>query len=512
MRHSPVPLLSLILAGGALAQTPVNHVFNHRACDPEGSPRTAPVVAVGCQVLDPDLGCVADSPVTLLLNLQAPAALRVKVLLSNAPPQLLNQLVVTGKAKLHESTLIVAPGSSAITGFSGASIPIPLLRPSVVLPPQSSGGLDGAATTRVRFVISQFVGATRVADASVNDVYRGCSRARTAGDTIVQSQFSSSRNAVALIHGRRSTGCGTPWSEVHTGAATIFLGNLLKNEGCFSSAATFSQDHAVAFKPGLTSWTNDAIDKLPMPAGARVLERVKLWLLYDPCVAGEFPCTALQRAAVKKWPETNLATAALILKQQFGGIDFENLGKTDLTEIEDAERSALVQAAWIPAGCGGSSASPNSPTPTQLTLNALTAATGAIAPNQLNVFYVLDPGGGGVWCAANDPDGRGINTILIASHHDPRELAHEIGHALLNFGGHVEGLPGFTNDMIRRNLMNSQNLGDALTIGQLFRANVDTGSAVNRHGRRPGASTLPCDNPTPGSSCPKLSLDVMPRP
>jgi hypothetical protein len=210
---------------------------------------------------------------------------------------------------------------------------------------------------------------------------------------------------------------------------------------------------------------------------------------------------------VKLWAQTELGTANTIYKQEFAGMGFKHLGPTDLTGPE--ESTATVQHAWAPPGC-------TSAADTAETLERLHDITGDLDANQLNVFYVqtlLPFSAAGVWCGEHDPDGPGANTILLASHHYAHTLAHEIGHAVLNSAHHAENLTdGFTDLTSSDNLMRVGDLGGTvrLTIGQLFRANLDAGSAINRHHARNGPTTS-CDAAMAGNSCPPLTFDVRPR-
>lgn len=499
----------VVLTGTAMAQTPWNYVSHLRACKAGASQSTATALSVGCEVLDVTLGCTANSQITVRMNFDAPAGFKAEVRLSNVASESLRELVPSGNARWADDrhqTLLLAPGHSSLAPFPGASTRVPLLTSTIVAP---SALPNPARTTAVRLVMAQFVGSTRVAEASVNTVYHECPIAKATEDQIKQPGFGSSSDAVVLINGRRSSGC-VPWPEVARGSETVFLGNLLQKGNCTSNAAIFSDSHAMSYRPDLTNWTDAANNTLTLTPAVVVKQRVKLWLLYDPCVTRQFgvTCSAEDAQAVKEWPQTNLADAAAIFKEQFGGVDFEQVGTTiDLSETQDAVLAAKVQAAWVPAGCGQPvQGGPANPTAT--TLDTLLAITGPTDPNQLNVFYVQNPGGGGVWCALNDPDGRGVNTILIGSVHDPKELAHELGHALMNLGSHVDDIAGFTDEAIGSNLMTTGTIGPLLTIGQLFRANVDSSGAINRHGRRTGPTTS-CDT---GYQCPGLSFDVRPRP
>lgn len=196
---------------------------------------------------------------------------------------------------------------------------------------------------------------------------------------------------------------------------------------------------------------------------------VSFWILYDPCT--EKPCDVVVHEAVRTLPQTELEIARTIFKRA-PGIDLIEVRRVDLTE------RAAAQGAQDPIGCYDRDS-------TATTLAQLARLTGPTDPNQFHVYYVRDPGAYGVWCGVYDP--AGADMILIGSLHQPRTLAHEIGHALLNSGDHVEeGIEGFSAENLRDNLMRGDYLGEHLTIGQMLRANFNPGSAVNRH--HPGST------------------------
>ena len=93
---------------------------------------------------------------------------------------------------------------------------------------------------------------------------------------------------------------------------------------------------------------------------------------------------------------------------------------------------------------------------------------------------------------------------------DPFLLAHELGHALLNSGEHADNDNGFLEVDGVNNLMRpGDQAGGYLTIGQLYRMNFLGGSALNRHGKRPGGAKVECGGIGESVQCPAACFDVL---
>jgi hypothetical protein len=114
--------------------------------------------------------------------------------------------------------------------------------------------------------------------------------------------------------------------------------------------------------------------------------------------------------------------------------------------------------------------------------------------------------GWGSWCGTHSA--KGADIILLSTFTRDLTVAHELGHALLNTGYHAsDALSGFGAG--KSNLMYAGDPGSYLSIGQLFRMNLGSRSAINRHKVRP--TTLPqVDCPTFANSgqCPAACFDV----
>jgi hypothetical protein len=126
-------------------------------------------------------------------------------------------------------------------------------------------------------------------------------------------------------------------------------------------------------------------------------------------------------------------------------------------------------------------------------------AKGYYVPGRLNVYYMALPFAG-LTCE----DDR--NIIFVGLWKKPATLAHELGHSLSLLGdvGHTNELPGFAP----QNVMwtGGSELRHHLSLGQVFRQNVDETSTLNRNGVRADAERS-CVAPVPSKPCPPLALD-----
>ena len=141
-------------------------------------------------------------------------------------------------------------------------------------------------------------------------------------------------------------------------------------------------------------------------------------------------------------------------------------------------------------------------------LKAVTDASNFETAGELNVFIVRSATAFGWWCGRR-PAGKDVIVVTTASR--AVTLAHEIGHALLDCVDHTEvTAAGFTND----NMMLASP-GNMLTLGQVFRMNLDADSPLNRHGWRVGPTlqcpTSSCSQWPASNACPAALLDELPR-
>ena len=427
MRASAFTTTLLFCVAPACFAAPTVYSFERWACTPDSGPTQAEeVVGIGCEQFG--LLCQAGSQVAVRVHLEGPERSRATLTVGNATEAFLEQLTVAGNARrLNSSTIIVQPGvgDSTIRGFRGssaaASVPSPVITSSISVPIVPAGGPLPAETAGrvVSLQITQLVGSAVIRDVRLDYAYHPCTVAAAAGDQVQLGGFTSATNAVVLLDGRRESGCAS--MEIHQGPANMFLGNVLANSSpdgtvqCESRAAIFTDSKAAEYRPDLQLWTQNPTDELGVALKNPVVESVKFWLLYDPCVvAPTTGCLNGGAAAVKLWPSDELAGAQNIYKQQLGGIAFNNVAVIDLSQAQ-GELQQVVHDAWNTPGCN----TPENTATTLARLHRVLASNQADrddGPKHLNVFYILTTGiGDGLWCGVHDPGGIGADTILIRS-------------------------------------------------------------------------------------------------
>jgi hypothetical protein len=412
-----------------------------------------PAIDVGCEAIDPRLGCPAGAALTVHVHFDAPAQAQVRVFVASISDQAWQGLNVQGsaaKSQVDPHTILVSPGDATITGFLTNTVPAPVLTPTVV----ASMSVSAAPSNPARLTVTQRVGDVTVRQTSTEQPW-SCISTPTDGDQIELQGQNSSRESVVLLDGRRGADCTN--LEPHRIKGAGPLGNLMQKKSCAERVTVFSDNKAVAATADQTFWTDAANDMLKLPLMDPVATSVNVWVLDTRCA--QVDCA---RA------EIELARA--VFRNSFGGIDFN---------------AAIV--------------APPGPYTTDHAAKGCTSAALAqlkkiaFKDRERNVYYLPALGPKGWWCGAVLNTAQAANTILIGPTHTETTLAHELGHALLKSGDHpVENTNGFTQANLCNNLMLQGNPGLHLTLGQLFRAN-----------------SLPqCSINVTGNACPLQSFDV----
>jgi hypothetical protein len=502
---------ALVLCSVAAAR-PSGFVVSHWICDMATEPVIARTVAVGCEVVDTTLGCTSGSPLTLQLKFNAPSGATAELDLTN-PPAGLQPAVGTqnGSAtRTSASRIVMTPGAAMLSGFTSDAATVPMLTVTIKVPPSAfpapaaswlNAWLSGPeSAAQVTLDLMQIVGRYETSRTSIRHYYYSC-RSRDSLDRIAVGNRGNSTGAVALVDAKAGASCLE--HDGYRGIPFIALPNLFAKDLCLERETLFSNAKGVQFQKTSSFWHDAAGETMQLDLAEMARQRVRIWVLYNPC-PGPGACPPFMMSEMKQRPARHLENAARVYAEQFGGIAFERTVNTDLSASTSSELRTAVDRNQLQCDQAN--------TPNTLTLlKSFTGLTAAEYSQQLNVFYVKHPGGWGIWCGVYDPYGIGRDTILLHASALPDTLAHEIGHALLNSGAHVEDLAGFTSAHWE-NLMVGQFVGEQLTLGQLFRASLSPDSPVNRHGGRPGGATAACWA-IPGSpeSCPNLPLDVTPR-
>jgi len=502
---------SLSLASVAAA-APNFYVQHHRLCDgTESAP--PPQVVIGCPYVSAALGCPAGARLQLSVHLDAPAGATVNLGVSNAsgltlvPSGTVSAINPAGPFQLK-------PGDGSIKGFFADTSPAPRILATVQasagsLAPVASGGSDPTVAITLRFV--QTVGTQRVREETDTHIYHLCPGDESAGggDQIKLTGNAPDHDGIALIDANRGTSCLK--DEKFRERTTISLGNLIPNDTpcpAPSRATIFTANGAVDFRPKL-NWL-PGNDTLPVNLSAPVAAKLRVWLLYDLChpTPGQCTCTgpaSCTAAGREKFPLQITLEAIDRYQKAFGGVAFthELVDLSQPAELRPSLRSAVAAAIDV-AGCANDADTDA----TLAKLKAVTDASNLEASGALNVFIVRSATAFGWWCGRR-PAGKDV--IVVNTFIPAVTLPHEIGHALLDCGDHTQVTAGgFTSE----NIMLSSP-GDALTLGQVFRMNLDADSPLNRHGWRVGPTlhcpTSNCSDWLAGDACPAASLDELPR-
>jgi hypothetical protein len=407
------------------------------------------------------------------------------------------------------------PGDGSIKGFLADTSPAPRIRATVqtqanMLPPAAPAGFDPTVSITLRLV--QAVGPQRVREDTVTHIYHLCPAdgdpMLPPSDQIMLNGNAPDHDGIALIDAHRGTSCLK--DEKFRGRPTISLGHLVPNDPpcpAPSRATIFTANGAVDFRPELNWFSGN--DTVPVNLSAPVTAKLKVWLLYDPChpTPGQCTCPAASCTAEgrKKFPLQMTLEAIDRYQKAFAGVTFthELVDLSQPAELSPSLRNAVAAALDV-AGCEYDADADS----TLAELKAVTDASGFETAGALNVFIVRSATALGWWCGRRS---EGKDVIVMNTSSRPVTLAHEIGHALLDCPDHAQVTAGgFTSD----NMMLASP-GDMLTLGQVFRMNLDADSALNRHGWRLGPTlqcpTSSCSQWPASDACPAALLDELPR-
>jgi hypothetical protein len=248
--------------------------------------------------------------------------------------------------------------------------------------------------------------------------------------------------------------------------------NLGPREGAGEIVA-FGIDRPVAVQTASFS-TALADQAITVPFASVIDVPITIWVLAAPFATQ-------QQAAV-----TLVQTAQALFAAERVGVDMSAV------EIVDATVSPHA-AAWSAFACGTGNAN----------VAALQSAIGA-RPNRINVYLVNLVDGS---TARGNACIVGGGFVAIAAGAGSELLAHELGHDLA-----LEHIDDRVADFDATNIMHSaSNTRQFLTEGQLFRAHLRQGSAINLvYGARAGLPMRNCDRDTLTLDCPSIAKRLWP--
>jgi hypothetical protein len=272
-------------------------------------------------------------------------------------------------------------------------------------------------------------------------------------------------NVVIMADLRDSSGCRN--DNIYRTTTEVGIGNALTNGTCNSEVSVFSDNNAMSFQPGVTTWTNSPGDIHTVNLQPILNVPVSVWVANAGSMA-----TAVN----------DVANANLLYNQNNVGVQF--------TATFNNVSGNATAVTTIGNGCANAAA---------------VQASAWYTANTLNAYYVA-----GAFTGVNCGLDRNINYIGTTA--NLGSLPHEFGHAYglrpSGAGGHTNGLAGFGNN----NIMWGGGPGtrNHFSAGQAFRINVDTGSMLNANGNRTGVIRS-CPPNVSDTLCPALALDSLPH-
>ena len=307
-------------------------------------------------------------------------------------------------------------------------------------------------------------------------------------DEIATTGNQAADASVILTDDRRaSAASGCSDDSIWRTPSTLAIGNALSPGACRSEVAVFSEADAMVLREDVP-WTNACGDQID--------------IAHDPVV--ELPGTVFLAVpdftALLEWGKKVDEIAKLDVERANWVYDHNKIGialrltPRKLNPLDGARLLTHLGSAILQALASGLD-----PSSFVCNLTSALESAGLYLPGQLNVYYLPVPGTG-MMCE-DDP-----NVIFIGLNRKPETLAHEGGHslAMVGAGAHTNGWAGFD----AHNLMwvDELDVRDHVSLGQAFRMNVDSASALNANGARVGPTRL-CPTDKISADCPALGSD-----
>lgn len=439
-----------------------------------------PFIPVGCEVIDCCPGCPGPGFIDWRINVEGNLASNVDIKFSNMPKSAFKNLKIKGNGFVQkDGSIRVGQGQTIISG-----LPTVDKQPVIAIPKfriqskeelskelAKERRLEKQPVAELKFSVEQMIGSYVVNEYIFVGSIRLCYDFEPVprNDTVDLNNNALADNAVVLLDGRRTNGCVN--DEVWRGTNIINVANVLQKNTCTAETIVFSDDDAMQLRENVNIWTNAAGDKQIVDQTPDLLQMpVTVWVMQ-----GTFANTQTRVT-------NDLARAVQMYNDMNCGITFQTAAIND--EVNNANTAGLINANCSQA-------------------NNLRNNIG-FTNNNLNVYYLNNPGARGWWC--------GNNTIIIGAGADNESLAHEFGHAFtLQHTNNLDTNGDGTNDFANTNLMVTGGTGrTTITEGQCFRSNVNPTSYVNDSGIRT-APTRTCNSTTISSACPDMALDAVPN-
>ena len=433
-----------------------------------------PPIVPGCEVIDCCPGCPGPGWIDWRIRVVGDPIGRFVLDFEGLAPELAARLELKGgrNGSLQRDQLVLGPGEFVLRGLTADHKG----RPPVVLPriewdeaalKQRMETADvndpkpGADAGGLELHVTQFLGDFPIRESTYLIRLRWCwPKLPLPCDEVVLTNNTSNDSAIVLLDGKRASCID---DEIARAVSRTCVPNLRRPGACNVEAAVFSDDNAMEFISPVTIWTDPIGDTLSAALDPLPTIPVTVWIMRGPL------------ANTQTRVNNDMARANQLYNTMNCGIGFGPVTIQDATA--DPDTAGLLNAA-----CGQAA--------------NLRNRIGFTA-NQLNVYYLNDPGARGWHC--------GNNTLIVGAGADNESLAHEFGHALSL--GHTNSI----SCMSGTNLMVTGGTGrDNITEGQCFRCNLNPSSDLNELGVRTG-TTRTCADATTSNQCPDLCLDANPN-
>jgi hypothetical protein len=332
---------------------------------------------------------------------------------------------------------------------------------------------------------SAFPSSVGRAEAIDSTIRLGCgpSSPTATDDTVRLTSTTGTHTPTVLLDGLRDKSTTCLNDEVHHAGGDVKVGNLVPPGSCNAEIVTFNMDNTMQLMPRISSWTKNGGDIVPVPQKRALSVPLAIWIVDGPF------------AARKSAAAMDASRASGLYNAMLAGLTFATT-ITDVTKVKGASK-------LLNNGCDHYAG-----------LQALGFKKGQLNAYYVHEIHVATTAGiatpRGWWCGGYNDNMLVLSALTI----DRESLAHEIGHAMSlehtnakdKRGDDIAGVAA--QGISTSNLMVTGGVNRTLiTIGQVFRVNVNSKSALNLNRNRT-AATRDCPHGSAGNMCPAVSFDV----